>query len=98
MVVIPVGFQLSLKCHKAQSLDHYYFLSTYVNDPHEAVVHTNLSHLATDNVASYKEVGSAYDCDLFQEDINYICSWASKWLCLCLSLSQSLFLSLRANY
>lgn len=50
----------------------------YLNDLHEVVCHANLK-LFADDVALYKEVISTGDCDLFQEDIDCICSWASKW-------------------
>ena len=50
----------------------------YVNDLHEAECHSNLK-LFADDVALYKEVGSNDDCDLIQEDLNGVCSWADKW-------------------
>ena len=53
-------------------------LLIYVNDLHEAVCHSNLK-LFADDVALYKEVGSNDDCDLIQEGLNGVCSWADKW-------------------
>ena len=50
----------------------------YVNDLHEAVSHSTLK-LFADDVALYKEVGAIDGCDLIQEDLNGVCSWANKW-------------------
>ena len=49
----------------------------YVNDLHEAVSHS--LKLFADDVALYKEVGAIDGCDLIQEDLNGVCSWANKW-------------------
>ena len=37
------------------------------------------SPVTSDDVVLYKEVGAIDGCDLIQEDLNGVCSWANKW-------------------
>ena len=50
----------------------------YIDDLHNIVRHSKLK-LYADDVALYREIKSEADCQLLQEDLDQICSWANKW-------------------
>ena len=65
----------------------------YIDDLHNIVRHSKLK-LYADDVALYREIKSEADCQLLQEDLDQICSWANKWqLCLNVSKCEALFIS-----
>ena len=59
------------------AIDPLLFL-LYVDDLRDVVSNATLK-LFADDVALYCEVISTADCSLLQEDLNNICSWATKW-------------------
>ena len=50
----------------------------YIDDLHNIVRHSKLK-LYADDVPLYREIKSEADCQLLQEDLDQICSWANKW-------------------
>ena len=49
----------------------------YIDDLHSIVRHSKLK-LYADDVTLYREIKSEADCQLLQEDLDHICSWANK--------------------
>ena len=73
MVIFLTGFQFDQVCPVLGPL-----LFLLYNDDLRDVVSNATLKLFADDVALYCEVKRTADCSLLQEDLNKICSWATK--------------------